>query len=266
MVSWFKHDIRAWREGTQPLPDDLYRVYHIIILMIYYNDGPIPRHERGIAGACNQDIRRTKRCLSELLEMGKIYLTKEGKIGNGRADVELTSVLGKGYVGRVSPRKSLKSNGSDRQIEIEIEIEKKKGTAYPKKKISPPSKGSSICNDNWTPKTTTTDALKAEGRTQPQLQSSLASMIDWSRGGGKLRHDWDAVFRNWVRRDHGRGTGYDTPDPRDWKKRKRDAAIAETRKDLACHPTTQASRRSPLNSSPEPSPPTTIVNFRPKAT
>jgi hypothetical protein len=97
MVTWYKHDIPAWMDATGEMSDDQYRVYHVICQLIYLNEGPIKRHDRGIAGRCNQDIRRTKRIISELVEAG--YLVEmDGTLGQLRADVELSYVLRNRYV------------------------------------------------------------------------------------------------------------------------------------------------------------------------
>ena len=41
MVAFYKHDIAAWMDGTESLSDRAYRAYHVIVQMIYLNEGPI---------------------------------------------------------------------------------------------------------------------------------------------------------------------------------------------------------------------------------
>jgi uncharacterized protein YdaU (DUF1376 family) len=88
MVTFFKHDIPDWMDGTEDLDDAEYRVYHVICQLIYLNEGPIANNEHGIAGRCKQSIRTYRRCLEKLVELGKITL-ESGRIGNERAFIEL---------------------------------------------------------------------------------------------------------------------------------------------------------------------------------
>lgn len=119
MVTWYKHDIPKWMDGTEALSDAEYRVYHVICELIYLNEGPIIRHDRGIAGRCNQDVRRTKHAIASLVIKGKLTLT-DGQLDNNRAATELHLVqvnrqsAAKG--GRSTthrPSNSLKTNGVD---------------------------------------------------------------------------------------------------------------------------------------------------------
>lgn len=88
MVTWYKHDIPKWMDGTEALTDAEYRVYHVICELIYLNEGPILRHDRGIAGRCNQDVRRTKCVINSLLSKGKLTSTS-GQLDNNRCTTEL---------------------------------------------------------------------------------------------------------------------------------------------------------------------------------
>ena len=95
MVAWYRHYIAAWMDGTEELTDSEYRVYHVVCQLIYLNDGPITRHDRGIAGRCNQDVRRTKPILNRLISIGKLH-EKSGQLSNDRTESELGHVEVKG--------------------------------------------------------------------------------------------------------------------------------------------------------------------------
>jgi uncharacterized protein YdaU (DUF1376 family) len=67
-------------------------------------------------------------------------------------------------------------------------------------------RGPTICPTDWTPGENTIQSLTSEGFSASQLDHARRQMVDWSRGGGKKKHDWDATFRNWVRNDRPRAT------------------------------------------------------------
>ena len=91
MVSWFKHDIPAWMDGTEALSDGAYRAYHVICQQIYLHEGSIALNEHGIAGRCRQSVRAFRRNLAELLAAKKLTL-ENGRLSNSRADLELEKI------------------------------------------------------------------------------------------------------------------------------------------------------------------------------
>src|SRR6266516_7358991 len=91
MVAFYKHDIPAWMDGTEGLTDGAYRAYHVIVQLIYLNEGPITLNEHGIAGRCRQSLRGFRRNLKELLTNGKLTLVN-GRLRNSRADQELEKI------------------------------------------------------------------------------------------------------------------------------------------------------------------------------
>lgn len=116
MVSFYKHDIPDWMDGTEALSDGAYRAYHVICQLIYLHEGPIMLNERGIAGRCNQSIKAFRKHLQELLDAGKLSLS-EGRLSNVRATLELENVrknrenAGKG--GQISGQKRQNSGKGD---------------------------------------------------------------------------------------------------------------------------------------------------------
>ena len=83
---------------------------------------------------------------------------------------------------------------------------------HPPKKLNPTQKknpptgvkkkrGPTLCQPDWEPDANTVSALIAEGHTRSALEASRREMVDWSQSGGKRKHDWNATYRNWVRRN-----------------------------------------------------------------
>lgn len=91
MVAWFKHDIPAWMDGTEDLPDGAYRAYHVICQLIYLHEGPIALNEHGIAGRCHQHVLTFRKNLKTLIDAGKLTLV-DGRLSNDRAAIELQQV------------------------------------------------------------------------------------------------------------------------------------------------------------------------------
>lgn len=92
MVGFYKHEISAWRNGTGALSDRAYRVYHVIIEEIMLNEGPIPLHERSLAGKANRSTRDFRAAIQELLTLKKIEI-ENGYIDNLRTKIELDDIL-----------------------------------------------------------------------------------------------------------------------------------------------------------------------------
>lgn len=91
MVAFYKHNISAWRGGTSDLSDRAYRVYHVIIEQIMLHEGPIPCHEKSLAGLSNRSTRDFRAAFQELIAAGKLQLIA-GKIWNNRAEFELEGI------------------------------------------------------------------------------------------------------------------------------------------------------------------------------
>ena len=93
-MRFFKHDIAAWMGGTEGLGHAEYRVYHMVLNLIYLHEEPIVLNTRGLAGICNMSPQEFGPALKHLIAKGKLKEV-EGRLVNGRAQVELRSVLAK---------------------------------------------------------------------------------------------------------------------------------------------------------------------------
>ena len=112
MVSWYKHDIPAWMDGTESLSDGAYRAYHVICQLIYLNEGGIAVNEKGIAGRCNQSIRAFRSNLEELLLANKLTLI-DGRLSNARANLELEKIA----ENRINAGKGGEKSGERRKVQ-----------------------------------------------------------------------------------------------------------------------------------------------------
>jgi uncharacterized protein YdaU (DUF1376 family) len=109
MVAWYKHDIPAWMDGAEALDAEPYRAYHVIVQLIYLNEGPVALNEHGIAGRCKQSIRTFRAALKVLLDTGKLTLS-DGRLANSRAGKELEKVS----ENRVNASEGGKNSGKSR--------------------------------------------------------------------------------------------------------------------------------------------------------
>jgi len=92
MVNWYKHDIPAWMDNTESLPDGAYRTHHVICQLIYLNEGPIRLNEKGIAGRCNQHILAFRKHMNLLLTSGRLTLNPDQTLSQPRANLELERI------------------------------------------------------------------------------------------------------------------------------------------------------------------------------
>lgn len=85
-LAYFKLYPADFLLGTETLKDDQFAAYTKILCKIYMQGRPIEMAElKGLLGT----VRKVKRIVSELIEIGKIYLTKDGRISNKRCDTEI---------------------------------------------------------------------------------------------------------------------------------------------------------------------------------
>ena len=80
-------------QGYRKLTLEQRGAYTTILDLIYDEGGPIEFNERWLAGELNCSLRKVKALLEELLELRKIYITRDRKISNHRAEVEIGNAL-----------------------------------------------------------------------------------------------------------------------------------------------------------------------------
>lgn len=94
-------------QGYRKLTLEQRGAYTTILDLIYDEGGPIEFNERWLAGELNCSLRKAKALLDELLELRKIYVTRDGKISNHRAEQEIGNAL------KISRKRA--ENGSKRK-------------------------------------------------------------------------------------------------------------------------------------------------------
>jgi uncharacterized protein YdaU (DUF1376 family) len=70
-------------------------------------------------------------------------------------------------------------------------------------------------SEDWQPRQEDLDTLCSEGFSLSEIQDQLRRFRDHWKATGKPMADWDATFRNWVRRSAEMGRGPRPPDKRD---------------------------------------------------
>jgi hypothetical protein len=83
---WFKFFPRDWLTGTQALSFELKGIYWEVCTLIYDAQAPI-RNDAGLVArrdpACTE--RRCRRLLDELIGLGKLKVTDDGRLTNGKS-------------------------------------------------------------------------------------------------------------------------------------------------------------------------------------
>ena len=89
----------------------------------------------------------------------------------------------------VTPGYGVTGRNPSRDRDVDVDVDKKK-------KKTPSARGTAFPND-WTPNDTHR-AIAVERNVD--LDAELVKMRDWALAKGEVKKDWDAAFRNWLRR------------------------------------------------------------------
>lgn len=215
MASFYKHHIMDWRSGTSSLSDRAYRVYHVIIEEIMLNDGPVPLHERSLAGKSNRSTRDFRAALAELVAAEKV-IVKDGFLHNPRAEAELDAIQKSREKYPKSPRKVDEYSANSPRIVRELEekpndingdslqIRKDKIREDKKDLVSAParSKKGTRLPDDWQPNPDLIATASKLGLSAAQFDREVEKFRDYwaGRAGSQgVKLDWDATARNWMR-------------------------------------------------------------------
>jgi uncharacterized protein DUF1376 len=214
MVEFYKHNIPKWMDGTEGLDDGEYRVYHVVVELIYLHDGPIVHHESGLAGRCNQHVLAFRRNLQKLLARGKLFYTPGGKLTNKKAETELAKIAEGRRKPPVDPPRTPAGppadprrtpGGSRRQA-----VEKKGGAKQrrgEKRRVEEPD-GSSLGDDkpmrlpvDWQPSVHDRGVAAGRGLMGKNFSDEVAKFRNhWHAKGGResKKVDWSAMWDTWV--------------------------------------------------------------------
>lgn len=86
---WYKRYGADFISGTLSMSLEEKGAYSIVLDLLYDRGEPIPDDPRYIARVCGCSTRKWNTIRERLLEMGKIYLTADGRISNRRADRQM---------------------------------------------------------------------------------------------------------------------------------------------------------------------------------
>jgi uncharacterized protein YdaU (DUF1376 family) len=80
-------------QGYMPLTLDERGAYTTILDLIYDNGGPIVRNERYLSGMMNCSVRLARSLIDALIQHQKLYVTRDHKLSNHRAERELEAAI-----------------------------------------------------------------------------------------------------------------------------------------------------------------------------
>lgn len=219
MVAFYKHDIPAWMDGTESLDSaESYRTYHVIVQLIYQNEGPIKNNEHGIAGRCRQSLKTYRAALANLIKLEKLKLDERGRIDNGRASIELQKIDEQRIkAGRGGKNSAGRPKSADKPLEnkapatpLLLETNSIKDKTILDKTTTPVGveKRATRLPSDWKPKAD--DIAEAKRVLGAQARAEFQKFCDyWKAQPGQrgVKADWDATWRNWVRKAGEMGHG-----------------------------------------------------------
>jgi uncharacterized protein YdaU (DUF1376 family) len=183
--------------GMLPLTLEERGAYNTLLDMIYDRGGPLIDNERLLAGYMNCSLRKWRQIRSDLLEKGKIVITRDGHISNSRARKEienqskthrkLIEAGAKGGRTRAENEKkpnensetdqaSLKAGSSDPQAIARVSEARSQKLEGSKNPPNPPALPADVRS-----------VLEAGGFISPPPDLSL--LTEWYRAGAILDHD-----------------------------------------------------------------------------
>jgi uncharacterized protein YdaU (DUF1376 family) len=219
---WYKRCGADFIEGTMGLSLEEKGAYSLCLDLIYSYGGPIADDPRWIAGVCGVSLRKWAALRERLIATGKL-ISVDGRLRNVRADKELiisektprkvdeTSVKGQRNVAENAPA-SNENNGLECSIrEDKIRAEKKeKPTGFSAKR------GSRL-PDDWMPDEV---FARSEGLSASEAVREGEKFRDYWNGqpGQKgVKLDWQATWKNWVRKAADDRPGKSARKPSDWR-------------------------------------------------
>ncbi len=202
-LPYYKRYPRDFIEGTIGMPLELKGPYSILIDLIYMQNGNLPDDARYISGLLGCSARQWLAIRMKLLDTGKIVAT-DGYLRNYRADNELLAAKLFQSKQAANGRRNNKNNGlpetvaepkvnhtdTDKEEEKEIPngISKKKGSRLP---------------DDWRLPRAWGEWALAEKLPEADIRAEADKFRDYwhgESGSRAVKTDWQAVWRNWVRK------------------------------------------------------------------
>jgi uncharacterized protein YdaU (DUF1376 family) len=86
---FYKRFPKDFLDGCAGLTLEAHGLYNIVVDEIYINGGPVEIDPKALGRRACSNVRVIRRLLNELVDLGKLYLTDDGRFGNVRADKEM---------------------------------------------------------------------------------------------------------------------------------------------------------------------------------
>lgn len=219
----YPHEPAKFITGTYMLSAEEKGAYIVLINLIYLRGGAIdndPNRLPGVIGCTRQAFRRI---LTRLVDLGKIVLTQDGGLSNGKCERVMAKRAGESQQRRESGQKGGQKSAGTRKklaenlakfesdsaknndlaslpLEHKENIKEYKHT--PSVCVSPPrdAKGTRL-PDDWRP---TADGMQFASDLGLNAEYTLGKFTDhWRAKPGKdgRKSDWNATWRNWCRND-----------------------------------------------------------------
>lgn len=237
---WIRFFPSDWLAGTRGMTAAESGIYITLIALMYERGGEIENNPPRLCRLCGSSNSSFKKVLETLISERKITLT-DGLLTNKRVVEELSYTREKSSVARASAKSRWGKKPNKNNTDIDASAmqtqcgrnanQKPEAREKDKPKKVHPKSGLTLCPIDFHPKSKTVEDLIAEGGSHRQIEAARVEMIDWSRGGGKMKRDWDATLRNWVRRNFPPNTNVRDPPP-STKQSRREEAMAATKMDF----------------------------------
>lgn len=222
--AWFKFYGRDYRDGVRDLPFDVVGIYSVLLTYMYEEEGGrIQDQDQRLARLVGCDIRVWKRARATLIEAGKLSVTEDGFLTNGRVEIEVKSAELLSEVRAKSGRssrqltdsnkpKSLKSESPPEAIASVLPLYAR---ASPESESDIPTSLRSVGSPASKPKRSAprpkifvpadlpiTDRARAFAAERGFINGSVAELwlgfTSWHAANRKLTADVEASWQTWV--------------------------------------------------------------------
>jgi len=231
-LPWHKHYHQDALNGMANLPVDLRGVFYTLLDLMYDRREPLAESDQMFAARMCCSVRKWKSYRDQLVNLGKIHFTKEGKLSNSRFENELktfrklaengakggraSSEIRKkpiknsddaenGFKQRGKPQKS-DSDITDTNVSVgafSASTHEDQTDPMPAKKAR--RRGSRI-SASWTPTPKDYAFATSKGLTTQEINDESDRFRRYwiaKAGRGATKLDWESTWCNWVTSDFG---------------------------------------------------------------
>lgn len=210
-LQWFHCYPSLLLGALSEMPPDEGYLYVVIILRIYEVRGPLSDNIRTLARRTGFSMKRTERCLQNLIEAGKL-VTADGVISNPHAEKFMTAQIEKQIERKQNaksaadkrwkkPQQKQSKDDADalpKDANKEIEIDKKEKTN--KKESRSRAERASRIPDDWKLTPEMGNYGRSRGLSHREVLNESEKFVRYwrAKGGERGRKlDWKATWENW---------------------------------------------------------------------